>query len=78
MVKFQLWDISASMTFNDKSYDHCKNGDIVACVYAANDRESFINCQDLVERLLKEDKLKYNAKAAIVATKIDLERLVSF
>lgn len=72
MVRFQLWDISASMTFNDKSYDYCKNGDIVACVYGANDRGSFTNCQDLVERLLKEDKLKYNAKAAIVATKIDL------
>lgn len=72
MVRFQLWDISASMSFNGKSYDHCKNGDIVVCVYGANDRGSFINCQDLVEKLLNEDKLKYNAKAAIVATKIDL------
>lgn len=44
------------------------------CVYAANDRQSFNNCQDLAERLLKENKLRYDAKAAIIASKVDLPR----
>jgi GTPase SAR1 family protein len=48
LVKFELWDISASMTFNNKNLESCKNGQIVACVYSANNKNSFLECQNMI------------------------------
>ena len=65
------------MTFNDKNLDQCKRGQVVACVYAVNDRNSFLECQTMAERLLVENKMRFDAKVILIGTKNDLPRQVS-
>ena len=73
-----LWDIGASWVFNETTLEYCKKGDIVACVYAMSDRNSFLDCQTIAERLLKEDRMRYDAKVVLVGTKSDLPVEVTY
>ena len=46
----------------------------MACVYAVNDRNSFLECQTMAERLLLENKMRFDAKVILIGTKNDLPR----
>lgn len=48
----------------------------MALFFAVSDRNSFLECQNLAEVFLKEDRMRFDAKIVLVGTKTDLPREV--